>query len=457
MLWVGRVDDFPQQEGADHPEARGQEDQAQQQPEPLAVGVNSREIRRSETGAAGMSSGRCSGRGRCPSPNAPGEKGWALTVLTLAVPARAAFARREVRSSYLRISGSVSTTSLELGPEQIRVLGCLLEKQRTTPDAYPLSLNSLRLACNQSTNRDPVVDYDEAAIRDALHRLERRGLVRLASGAGSRTAKYRHLLAEALPMERAEEAIMCVLMLRGPQTPGELKQRGERMHPFADLGEVHGTLERLIQRGLAERLPRRPGQKEERYRELLGGEEEARPPGIGRRRRRAGAARAAADAAGERAAGEQRRSTERVRGWSARWPSCERWIESVAERAVSHCTCCSPPSSDTATGVGIPVAVAAGLVSFLSPCVLPLVPGYLSTVIGVTPARPAGGRRRPAGARPEPAVHRELLGDLHPARAQRDGDRLGAERAQTDPRAGRRGTDHRDGRRLPRDAVRRAC
>jgi uncharacterized protein YceH (UPF0502 family) len=166
----------------------------------------------------------------------------------------------------------VTIATLDLSAEQIRVLGCLLEKQRTTPDAYPLSLNSLRLACNQSTNRDPVVDYDEATLRDALHRLERRGLVRLASGAGSRAAKYRLRLDEALPMDRAEEAVMCVLMLRGPQTPGELKQRGDRMHPFGDLGEVHATLERLIGRGLAERLQRRPGQKEERYRELLGGE-----------------------------------------------------------------------------------------------------------------------------------------------------------------------------------------
>ena len=171
----------------------------------------------------------------------------------------------------------MNVATLDLSAEQIRVLGCLLEKQRTTPDVYPLSLNSLRLACNQSTNRDPVVDYDEATIRDALHRLERRGLVRLASGAGSRAAKYRHLLAEALPMDHAEEAVMCVLMLRGPQTPGELKQRGERMHPFADLGEVHDTLERLIERALVERLPRRPGQKEERYRELLGGESDPTP------------------------------------------------------------------------------------------------------------------------------------------------------------------------------------
>jgi uncharacterized protein YceH (UPF0502 family) len=157
---------------------------------------------------------------------------------------------------------------MNLSPSEIRVLGCLLEKQRTTPDAYPLSLNALRLACNQSTNREPVVQYDEAVIRDALHRLERRGYTRLASG--GRAAKHRHLLAEALPMSEDEQAVMCVLMLRGPQTPGELKQRTERMHSFADLGGVHETLERLIGRELVAVLERRPGQKEERYVELLG-------------------------------------------------------------------------------------------------------------------------------------------------------------------------------------------
>ncbi|HEY1833513.1 MAG TPA: YceH family protein, partial [Solirubrobacteraceae bacterium] len=162
--------------------------------------------------------------------------------------------------------------SLELSAEQIRVLGCLVEKQRTTPDVYPLSLNALRLACNQSTNRDPVVDYDEAQLRDALHRLERRGLVRLASG--NRAAKYRHLLAEALPMDSAEQAVMCVLMLRGPQTPGELKQRADRMHAFAGLEEVQATLARLIERELVVRLARRPGQKEERYEQLLRAEED---------------------------------------------------------------------------------------------------------------------------------------------------------------------------------------
>ena len=156
-----------------------------------------------------------------------------------------------------------------LTPPEARVLGCLLEKQRTTPDAYPLSLNALRLACNQSTNRDPVVDYDEAMIREALHRLERRGMTRLASGAGSRAAKYRHLLAQALPMDDAEQALVCVLLLRGPQTPGELKQRCERMHVFADLAAVHEALARLIDRDIAQRLARRPGQKEERYRQLL--------------------------------------------------------------------------------------------------------------------------------------------------------------------------------------------
>ena len=157
-----------------------------------------------------------------------------------------------------------------LSPEEVRVLGCLLEKQRTTPDAYPLSLNSLRLACNQSTNRDPVVDYDEQTIREGLRRLERRGYVRLASGAGSRAAKYRHLLADVLPLQRAEQAILCTLMLRGAQTPGELKQRSERMHTFADLAAVHETLEGLVARGLVARLERRPGHKEERFAELLG-------------------------------------------------------------------------------------------------------------------------------------------------------------------------------------------
>jgi hypothetical protein len=158
---------------------------------------------------------------------------------------------------------------------EIRVLGCLLEKQRTTPDAYPLSLNALRAACNQSTNRDPVVDYDEATIREALARLGRRRWTRLASGAGSRAAKYRHLLDETIGLGPDEQAILCVLMLRGSQTPGELKGRTERMHPFASLTEIEELLDQLGDRGLVARLSRRPGQKEDRFAQRMGGDEEA--------------------------------------------------------------------------------------------------------------------------------------------------------------------------------------
>jgi uncharacterized protein YceH (UPF0502 family) len=160
---------------------------------------------------------------------------------------------------------------LEPDAVEIRVLGCLVEKQRTTPDAYPLSLNALRLACNQSTNRDPVVDYDEQAVVEALRRLALRGWTRLASGAGSRARKYRHLLDQAFGLDDAEVALLAVLMLRGPQTPGELKQRGQRLHDFADLAAVQATLERLVGRGQVARHERQPGQKEDRYEQLLGG------------------------------------------------------------------------------------------------------------------------------------------------------------------------------------------
>lgn len=154
---------------------------------------------------------------------------------------------------------------------EIRVVGCLVEKQRTTPDAYPLSLNALRLACNQSTNRDPVVEYDEATVSDALRRLALRGWTRLTSGAGSRARKYRHLLPEALGVSDEELALLAVLMLRGPQTPGELKQRAERLHSFPDLATVQETLGRLLERELVVRHSRRPGQKEDRYQQVLGG------------------------------------------------------------------------------------------------------------------------------------------------------------------------------------------
>ena len=157
---------------------------------------------------------------------------------------------------------------------EIRVLGCLIEKQRTTPDQYPLSLNSLRLACNQATNRDPVVEYDERTIKAALERLSLRGWTRFASGASSRALKYRHLFDEALGLTDGEISLLAVLMLRGPQTLGELKARSERLHRFETLDEVQQTLDRLAERELVVRLERRPGQKEERYVQLLGGVED---------------------------------------------------------------------------------------------------------------------------------------------------------------------------------------
>jgi len=156
---------------------------------------------------------------------------------------------------------------------EIRVLGCLIEKQRTTPDQYPLSLNALRLACDQATNRDPVVDYDESTIRSALDRLGRKGWTRLASGPGSRTAKFRHLLDDALTLTPSQLALLTVLMLRGPQTLGELRTRSERLYPFASLEDVERTLGELAERELAQRVPRRPGEREDRYRQLLGGDE----------------------------------------------------------------------------------------------------------------------------------------------------------------------------------------
>jgi hypothetical protein len=148
---------------------------------------------------------------------------------------------------------------------EIRVVASLVEKQRTTPDGYPLTLNSLRLACNQSTNRDPVVDYDEASIRSALDRLGRRKWTTLASWSTARSIKYKHLLDQALGLDAAELALLTVLMLRGPQTAGELRQRSERIHSFGSGEEVERTLEQLAERELAVALPRRPGERGQRY------------------------------------------------------------------------------------------------------------------------------------------------------------------------------------------------
>ncbi len=159
---------------------------------------------------------------------------------------------------------------------EARVLGSLVEKETTTPDYYPLSLNALVNACNQKSNRDPVMNLDEQAVREALDGLNAKGLAGTASTAESRVTKYEHRLQEVFNFTRAESAILCVLLLRGPQTPGDLRGRTERLHPFSDLGEVQSALQHLMKREppLAKMLPRRPGTKEARYAHLLSGEVE---------------------------------------------------------------------------------------------------------------------------------------------------------------------------------------
>ena len=157
---------------------------------------------------------------------------------------------------------------------EARVLGALVEKDITTPDYYPLSLNALVNACNQKNNRDPVMSLDENAVRDALEGLHDLALAGPAGGADSRVTKYEHRLQEMFNFSRGETAVLCVLLLRGPQTPGELRGRTERMHHFEDLEAVQSSLQRLMQREppLATVLPRQPGTKESRYAHLLSGE-----------------------------------------------------------------------------------------------------------------------------------------------------------------------------------------
>ncbi|MBO9534326.1 MAG: YceH family protein [Solirubrobacteraceae bacterium] len=159
---------------------------------------------------------------------------------------------------------------MELDAYEQRVLGCLVEKRITTPDVYPLSTNGIRTACNQSTNRDPVMHMDDEQVREACQGLYRAGLARLASGAGSRTIKYRHLAQEGLNVGEAELALIAVLLLRGPQTVGELRTRSERLYAFESLGTVTAVLDQLQRRELVELLEREPGRKEPRYAHRLG-------------------------------------------------------------------------------------------------------------------------------------------------------------------------------------------
>lgn len=164
-----------------------------------------------------------------------------------------------------------------LNADELRVLGCLMEKERTTPDQYPLSVNALMNACNQKSARDPVMALNEGDVRAALGSLTRRGLARMASGYGGRVSKYQHRLGDtanaAVRLGPEQFAVLCVLMLRGPQTPGELRSRGQRLFEFTDTAGVESTLQALGNHDtgrLVERLPREPGKRESRYAQLLG-------------------------------------------------------------------------------------------------------------------------------------------------------------------------------------------
>jgi uncharacterized protein len=167
------------------------------------------------------------------------------------------------------------SVSMQIGPLEARVLGCLVEKEATTPEYYPLSLNALLNACNQKSNREPVMNVDEDAVRQALHALADLGWARSAATDG-RVAKYEHRLQEAFNFHRHELALLCVLLLRGPQTPGELRGRTERLYSFDDLDAVHSALNMLMKREppLVKILPRQAGTKEARYMHLLSGEPE---------------------------------------------------------------------------------------------------------------------------------------------------------------------------------------
>jgi len=172
-----------------------------------------------------------------------------------------------------------------LNEVEARVLGALLEKEITTPDYYPLSLNSLVNACNQKSNRDPVMNVDEDSVRDALRTLQDNSLARSVSAVDSRVTKYEHRLQEAFNFDRREAALFCELLLRGPQTAGELRTRAGRMHPFDDLSEAQSALQRLMNREppLVKVLARQPGTKESRYIHLLSGDEKPVGSTAGRR------------------------------------------------------------------------------------------------------------------------------------------------------------------------------
>jgi uncharacterized protein YceH (UPF0502 family) len=206
---------------------------------------------------------------------------------------------------------------LVLPPPEIRVLGALIEKETTTPEYYPLTLNALVAACNQKSNRDPVVAYDDETVTAAVHSLSSKGLAARITRSGTRVEKYEQRISERLNLGRRELGVLAVLMLRGPQTPGELHARAARMHEFTDIAEVEATLERMMEwqpEPLVARLPRAPGTREARYAHLLGG-----PPDL----------TAAAAAEPPRAAAASR--DDEIAGLAARLERLEQQVQALSD------------------------------------------------------------------------------------------------------------------------------
>lgn len=170
-----------------------------------------------------------------------------------------------------------------LNPAEVRILACLVEKESTTPEYYPLTLNALTNACNQKSNREPVVSFEEKTVVRGIESLREKNLALMVTGAGSRVPKYKHTFARRFQLSEPEVAVLCVLMLRGPQTVGELRGRSARLHAFADLSAVESTLTGLMSRGEGAyvlKLPRQPGRKEARFAHLFCGEPELAEPEV---------------------------------------------------------------------------------------------------------------------------------------------------------------------------------
>ena len=451
MLRVGRVDDFPQQERADHARGRPRGRSGQQTAQALAVGLE--QPRRSV--AARRASRGCprdvsSGWGIAARPR-PTDRPRVLGQMAERSPilrrvrgawswprhARAASWRRRPRR-VARVRAAI--VGLRDEPVRFGDARARVHARKAAHDARHVPAVAEQPAAWPATSRPTAIRSSTTTTRRP-RRAAPAGAPRIrASGErrGSRAPKYRHLLAEALPMSRGEQAVLCVLMLRGAADARRAQAAG-RAHALLRRPRRGARHARAPDRARAHRAPGAPARARRRSATSSCSRRPEDPCG----ERRIDEADASHRPSSQRCRRFQRRhsrATEPVEASAsptgAEWPSSTRsgWRDGARVSQLPLLRGPIAPSTDAADGVGIPLALAAGLVSFLSPCVLPLVPGYLSTVVGVTPADMQEGVG-PPGARTEPAVHRELLRDLHPAGPRRDRDRLDAQRAQTDPRS----------------------